>query len=153
MAMLDVKYYFWRNPKFRKATDIKNVPVYVFLLIVMAIAWSGVKTIQDNYALQKKISFLTQQNQVLSLQNDNTKLQNVYYQTNQYLDLAARQDLGLAGPSEQVMLVSKDTALKYVDQKLATTQKPAVTKKPASKYMSNLEAWRDFLLGRKILSD
>ena len=153
MTMLDSKYYFWRNPKFKKATDIKNVPVYLFVLVVMAIAWSGVKTIQDNYALQIKISVLKQQNEVLSLQNGNAKLQNGYYQTNQYIDLSARQDLGLAGQGEKVMLVSKATALKYVDQSLATTPKDTSVNKPTSRYMSNLEAWRDFLLGRKILAD
>lgn len=154
MAVLNRIYNLWNNPKLRRAIDIKNLPVYLFVLIVFAIAWSGVKTIQDNYQLQKKISVLKQQNEVLQLENDNIQLQNSYYQTNEYLDLAARQDLGRAGPDEKVMLVPKATALKYIDKNIAGNQEDDANKpSSSSRYMKNLEAWRDFLLGRKILSD
>lgn len=131
--------------------DIRNVVLYIFALIVLAITWSGVKTVQVNYELQKKISLIKQQNDVLQLENQNAQLQNQYYQTNQYLDLAARQNLGLAGQDEKVMLVPKKVALKYVDMSLivkAPSQVAAVDNR--SKYVKNIETWRDFLLGRKI---
>ena len=142
---------FWRNPKTRQSLDPKNLPVYLFTLVVLAIAWSGVKTIQDNYQLQKKISVLKQQNAVLQLQNDNAKLQNQYYNTNQYLDLAARQALGLASPGEKVLLIPKATALKYVDQTLAANSSSNGNTTTQSRYVKNIEAWRDFLLGRKTI--
>ena len=143
------------SQKIRRLTDVHNVPLYIFAIIVLAITWSGIKTAQTNYDLEKKISTLKQQNAVLQLQNDNTSLQDKYFQTDQYLDLAARQDLGLAAPGEQVMLVSKSTALKYVDQSLVPAGSSNATSGVASqsKYIKNLEDWRDFLLGRKLLSD
>lgn len=151
MAMLISKYFFWDNPKFKQFANPKNYPVYLFTLIVLAIAWSGVRTIQDNYELQKKISVLKQQNEVIKLQNDNTALQNKYYSTDQYLDLAARQSLGLAGPGEKVLLVPKTTALKYVSSTAVSAKES--TQVPRSKISKNLQAWRDFFLGRKIISD
>jgi cell division protein FtsB len=131
--------------------DIRNVVLYIFAIIVLAITWSGVKAVQVNYELQKKISVIRQQNDVLQLENQNAALQNRYYQTNQYLDLAARQNLGLAAPGEKVLLVPKNVALKYIDQSLITkAPTQAAVADSRSKYIKNLETWRDFLLGRKI---
>ena len=144
----------WDSRRLNKIFDPRNIGLYIFLLIVFAIVWSGVKTLQTNYELQKKISLLKQQNAVIDLQNQNTALQNQYFSTDQYLDLAARQDLGLAGPGEQVFLVPKATALKYIDPKLFPTDKSSsVGNDNRSTYVKNLEDWRDFLLGRKITGD
>ena len=139
---------------FSSFRDIRNVVLYIFAIIVLAITWSGVKAVQVNYELQKKISVIKQQNDVLQLENQNARLQNQYYKTNQYLDLAARQNLGLAGPGEKVFLVPKNVALKYIDQSLMVkAPMRASVADNRSKYAKNLEAWRDFLLGRKIFQD
>jgi len=138
------------SKKAKQLADARNIGLYIFGLVVVAIAWSGAKTVQSNYALQKQISTLKQQNAVLRLQNDNTALQNGYYQTDQYLELSARQNLGLAAPGEQVMIVPKNVAMSYIDRNLASATQSLDTasdKRPG--YIKNLEAWRDFLLGRK----
>ncbi len=140
---------FWNSKNRQQLTDVRNLGLYVFAIVVIAIAWSGVKTIQTNYELQKQISTLRQQNEVLKLQNDNTALQNQYYQTNAYLELAARQDFGLAAPGEQVLLISKDVVMKYVDPSLSpqVASKSNIDKR--SRYAKNFQAWKDFLLARK----
>src|SRR5258708_7005351 len=107
---------YWNSKNWRQLADMRNIGLYIFAVIVLAITWSSIKTLQTNYELQKQISTLKQQNDVFKLQNDNTTLQNQYYQTNQYLELAARQDFGLAAPGEKILLISKDVALKYVDK-------------------------------------
>ena len=151
--MLQSLKNFWKSGRRQQLTDARNVGLYIFALVVLAITWSGVKTVQTNYELQKQISTLKQQNEVLKLQNENIALQNKYYQTNQYLELAARQYYGLAAPGEKVWLVPKDAALKYVDQSLSQQNTAEKTEDKRSKYAKNFEAWRNFLLGRKILSD
>ena len=134
--------------KLKQFSDPRNLAVYVFVIVVIAIAWSGVKTLQSNYDLQKQISVLQQQNTVLNLQNQTIALQNKYFQTNDYLDLAARQDLGLAAPGEKVLLITPAVALKYVDPStIKKPQPPQADNRPG--YVKNIEAWRDFLLGRK----
>ena len=139
------------SKKAKQLTDIRNIGLYIFGIVIVAIAWSGAKTVQSNYELQKKISALQQQNAVLRLQNDNTALQNKYYQTDQYLELSARQNLGLAAPGEKVLLVPNDIAMKYIDRSLNKPDSVANAehdKRPS--YAKNLEAWRDFLLGRDL---
>ena len=130
-----------------------NIGLYVFGLIVLAITWSGVKTVQTNFELQKQVTTLEQQNAVLQLQNGNTELQNKYYQTDQYLELAARQYFGLAAPGEKILLVSKDVAMKYVDPKLGSSAGSGAAADKRSKYVKNFDAWRDFFLGRKVSID
>ena len=140
--------------KAKQLVDVRNIGLYIFGIVILAIAWSGAKTVQSNYELQKKISKLQQENTVLYLENGNTYLQNQYYKTDQYLELSARQNLGLAAPGEQVLLVPRDVALRYVDASLDKTavyvKDTAQDKRP--KYVKNLESWRDFLLGRNVSS-
>jgi len=141
---------FLNSKQAHQLLDPRNIALYIFGLIVLAIAWSGAKTVQNNYQLQKQITSLEQQNEILSLENGNAYLQNQFYQTNEYLELSARQNLGLAAPGEQVLVIPQSVALQYVDPALAS--QPAVSQTAPidnrSKYVKNLEAWRDFLLGR-----
>jgi cell division protein FtsB len=152
--MLDEIKNSLTGKKAKQIFDVRNIGLYIFGIVVVAIAWSGAKTVQNNYELQKQIETLNQQNAVLKLQNDNTALQNEYYQTDQYLELSARENLGLAAPGEKVMLVPKSTALKYVNPSLGSQNNAissaAADNRPA--YVKNLESWRDFLLGRKLSS-
>jgi len=142
-----IQRYWSQNQK--QLLDVRNIGLYIFAVIVLAITWSTARTIQSNYQLQKQVSVLRQQNEVLQLQNQNTDLQNRYFSTDQYLDLAARQNLGLAAPGEKVLLVPKAVALKYVDTNLVqTASSETVNVDTRSKYVKNIEDWRDFLLGR-----
>jgi cell division protein FtsB len=140
----------WNSKRFQQLIDVRNIALYLFAVIVLAITWSGVKTVQHNYDLQKKISELKQQNTVIDLQNQNTNLQNKYLQTDEYLELAARQNLGLAAPGEKVLIVPKNVAMQYVDPSLEKNGQQNNSSPPdnRSRYVKNIEAWRDFLIGR-----
>src|SRR3990167_9666970 len=100
----------WSLEHLKEFFSVNNVGFYIFAVIVLAIAWSGVRTVQNNYELQKQIALLKQQNEVLKLSNESTALKSRFYETDQYLDLAARQNLGLAAPGETVLLIPKATA-------------------------------------------
>lgn len=126
--------------------DIRNVGLLAFTLVVLLISWSGIKTIQTNYVLQKQISQLKQENAVHKLQNTNLQFQNQYYATNQYLEVTARQNLGLGAAGETELLVPKDVALAHtVDPAAAEAGKTALKK---AFWQTNFEAWMDFFLHR-----
>ena len=117
--------------------DVKFAGLMLFLIVVLLISWSGVKSIQTNYELQKQISTLHQQNQLRQLTNNNLKLENQYYNTDTYLDLAARQNFGVAAPGEKEIIVPKDVALGYtvaLPKQTATNQ--ASDKQPAASAIS-----------------
>jgi len=142
--------------RLKQLFSVNNVGFYIFAVIVLAIAWSGVRTVQNNYELQKQITVLKQQNELIELSNQNTALESQFYETDQYLELAARQNLGLAAPGETVLLVPKTTAMKYVDTTLAPkTDVPGENYDDSSKsrFAQNFHDWRDFLLGKEVFED
>ncbi|MBC7581560.1 septum formation initiator family protein [Aeromicrobium sp.] len=132
--------------------DPKFAGMMLFLVVVLLISWSGVKSIQTNYELQKQISGLQQQNAVQKLRNTNADLENEYYSTNSYQDLQARLNFGLAAPGEKEIVVPKDVALSYtVDPpKQQTILKPS-DKQSGSQ--QNFQAWVNFFLHRQNTSN
>jgi cell division protein FtsB len=131
----------------RRLNDTRFVGQVIFVIIVLLISWSGVKSIQTNYALQKQITGLHQQNGLQKLQNDNLSLQNQYFNSNQYLELSARQNFGLAAPGEQEIVVPKQVALAYTVN--LPTDKPVTAQSKQPAYQRNSESWIDFFLHRQ----
>jgi cell division protein FtsL len=128
--------------------DMRFTGQLVFAIIVLLITWSGIKSIQTNYDLQKQISTLKQQIVVAQLQNNNLALQNSYLDSNQYLELAARQNFGLAAPGEKEIIVPQSVALSYTTNLPTTTpQVTANSQQPG--YQKNFESWIDFFLHRQ----
>ena len=124
--------------------DIRFTGQVVFAGIVLLISWSGVKTIQTNYVLQKQISELKQQNAVHSLENKNLELQNQYFKTDDYLELSARRNFGLGKPGEKELLVPQSVAFTYAPEIKTAATEVAKT----SAHTSNLQSWVNFFLNR-----
>ena len=133
----------------QRLSDVRFVGQLVFVVIVLLISWSGVKTIQTNYGLQKQITALNQQNSLQKLQNDNLALQNQYFNSNQYLELSARQNFGLAAPGEKEVIVPARVALAYTVDMPTTTTTSDVAKAKQPAYQRNLESWINFFLHRQ----
>ena len=124
--------------------DLRVIGLVVFLVVALMITWSGVHVIETNYTLQRQIAELEQQNKIQKLKNENMELEKLYLESDEYLELEARKNLGLAAPGETVWVVPKEVALKHTvppaEQQDATVEE---TQK------SNFEAWLDFFLHRK----
>lgn len=140
----------WLNhPLVKQLRDVRAVGLLVFGVVVLLVSWSGVKVIQSNYELQKKISRLEQENSVQQLSNDNLELRNQYLKTDEYLELAARRQFGKGAPGETLVAIPKAVALAHtVDLPKEEVQKPAsVANRPT--YQKNFEAWMNFFLHRE----
>lgn len=144
--MLDKIKSFKNSPNFKQLQDTRALGLILFGLIAVMVTWSGVKAVQTNYALQKEISRLQQENEVKKLENTNLGLKNQYYNSDQYLELAARQSFGKAAPGETVVLIPRDVALAHTIEPSKKPEKPAAGQKP--KYQQNFEDWIDFFLQR-----
>lgn len=130
--------------------DVRAVGLLFFLVIVLLISWSGVKVIEMNYGLQKQIAELEQSVSLKELENDNLRLQNKYYESDEYLELSARKNLGLAAAGESVINVPKQVALNHTIDRNQTGIKSKTTpdvKKPF--WQRNFQSWVDFLLHRQ----
>ena len=133
--------------------DIRVLGLGLFLIIVLLISWSGVKAIQSNYTLQKQIAQLTQENKVQQLKNDNLSLQNEYLNSDQYLELSARQNFGLGASGETELLVPKSVALAQLVHLPNLTAASSSVINHQSTYAKNFHAWMDFFLHRQNTSD
>ncbi|HTB48898.1 MAG TPA: septum formation initiator family protein [Verrucomicrobiae bacterium] len=131
-----------------RLNDVRFVGQVLFVVIVLLVSWSGVKTIQTNYGLQKQISALQQQNTIQQLQNNNLALENQYLNSNQSLELSARENFGLAAPGEKEIVVPASVALTYTVN-LPTPTKPAEASVHQPTYQRNFESWVDFFLHRQ----
>jgi len=131
----------------QRLCDVRFTGQVVFVVIVLLISWSGIKTIQTNYGLQKQISALKQQNEVQKLQNNNLSLQNEYYNTNQYLELSARQNFGLAMPGEKEIIVPESVAMAYTVNLPGDNSSQSNSSKPV--YEHNFQSWVNFFLHRQ----
>jgi cell division protein FtsB len=133
----------------RRLNDPRFVGQLIFVIIVLLVSWSGVKSIQTNYNLQKQITALKQQNSLQQLQNSNLALQNQYYNSNQYLELSARQSFGLAAPGEKEVVVPASVAQAYTVNLPGTDTPDAATKAKQPTYQRNFQSWVDFFLHRQ----
>jgi len=132
--------------------DVRVVGLLTFTVMVLLISWSGVRAIDTNYGLQKQISELEQQNQVAELSNNNLKLQNQYFNTDQYLELAARQNFGLALPGEKELIVPKSVAAAHAaDVQNIEEAQAAQTKAKQPAYQRHFQEWMNFFLHRSQL--
>lgn len=136
---------------FSRLNDVRVIGQVVFVVIVLLISWSGVKVIHTNYKLQQDIARLQEENELQRLRNENQRLKNEYYNSPQYLELAARQNFGLAAPGEKVLLVPKEVALAHVPESVRGTAVETNRVRSASSkpfYQRNYQAWLDFFLHR-----
>jgi cell division protein FtsB len=131
----------------QRLSDIRFAGQVLFVIIVLMISWSGIKTIQTNYGLQKQITALAQQDQLQKLKNDNLALQNDYYNSKQYLELSARQNFGLAAPGEKEIIVPKTVALAHTVDLPKSTDQAVAARQPA--YQRNFQSWTNFFLHRQ----
>ncbi len=146
--MLDKIKNLYKSPYVQQFRDTKAVGLAIFGVMAVAITWSGVKTVQTNYALQRQISRLEQENEVKQLENNNLRLKNQYLETDQFLELAARRQFGKGAKGEQLLIVPRDVAVSYAAA--GVDKNRAMRKETSNKaaYQKNLEAWINFFLNR-----
>ncbi len=129
--------------------DVRVMGLLVFGVILLLVSWSGLQAIETNYKLQQQIARLEQQSQVTQLENNNLKLSNEYYNTEQYLELEARRQFGKAAPGEKLILVPKSVALTHTVDTPELTESAEKTPSLKPVYQRNFEAWMNFFFHRE----
>lgn len=136
--------------KVRPFLDVRIGGLAIFGVIVLLVSWSGISVLQNNYELEKELAEIKQRAEVQKLENENLRLKNTYLESDQYLELSARRQLGRAAEGETVYLVPHSVAMSRTveipTEKAATIQE-SVDNRPA--YQKNLSDWIDFMLNRK----
>ncbi len=125
--------------------DVRVIGVIGFGVIALLVTWNSIGVIQQNFELQQDIAELEGEITIQELENANLALRNEYYTTDQYLELQARRQFGLAAPGETVVTVPERVALKH-SVPIPEEEPAEQTANPDKpQYQQNLEAWGDFL--------
>lgn len=115
----------------------------MLIIVGVAVFWLGFMTItidvmNRNYRLQRQVDQGVLDNQVIEIQNENLRLEQAYYKTNEYLELSARALLGKALPGEHLVLLKR--------AEVADTNQGKTNQQFEQR--SNLDQWLDFLSGK-----
>ncbi|MDZ7786391.1 MAG: hypothetical protein U5L95_04700 [Candidatus Saccharibacteria bacterium] len=131
----------------KQLRDVRVLGLYVFIAIALLVTINSVSVIQSNYELQQRVSRIQQENDVQRLENETLRLKNQYYETDQYLELAARQQFNKGEPGETLLLVPSDVAMSHAAEELPLeSPQESAPQKPG--YQQNFEAWMEFIFRR-----
>ena len=95
--------------RYRHYLTIQNGTIVVAFLISMGWVWGTVQTLQKNFTYQQQVDTLTQNVELEKLRNQNLKFQQQYYQSDEFLELSARQRLGKASPGEKLIILPRSS--------------------------------------------
>jgi len=131
-------YYRFRH----EYLTLNNVVIVIAFIIAANWVWGSLEMMQRNFSLQKELDDKSRQLIVAQLDSENAKLEQRYYKTDEYKELAVRQRLGLVQPGERVLILPPNSeAVKNADK--AAQVKPSVT----IVQTSNFNQWMNFLFG------
>lgn len=133
--------HYWRT-----YGTMNNVVVAAALLVATSWVWGSISVMQTNFTAQKMVDSQKRQLLLTQLQVDTLKFQQNYYNSDEYKDLAARQDLGLVSPGEKVLILPPNSVTTQQEDKADTAREAAVT--PVGESTSNVSQWLDFFSGR-----
>ncbi len=126
--------------KLKPLLTLNNVMLVAALILALSWAWSTISIMSRNYDLERQVQQAQLNNQISKLQNENLKLEQAYYQTNEYLELSARSLLNKANPGEHVVVLPNTNSQGVATQVTVSSN--------TSANESNFEQWIDFLFGR-----
>lgn len=138
-----------KNIDFKTVLSNKNLSLYLFLIVALAVAWSTARIIQKNYVLQQQITELQQQTVIQEQENKNQALKNQYYQTDAYLDLAARKYFAKSSPGERIFVVPEETASKYIKTPPAPETESRIVEQK-NRILKNWQNWLSFLTNQSL---
>ncbi len=118
----------------------ENIGLIIAGLFGIWVVWNTFFIVIKNNRLKNEIAELRENVAVLELENRNLELGISYYQTDEYLEQAVRDDLLLKDPNENVAIAPKTKNAPY--------QPFADEKAQSQQDKSNFQQWIDFLLGR-----
>ena len=130
--------------KFSRTSDFwrKNILFIAALLIALMVTWKIIDQVNHNYRLEQRAGELRARSDLLAQQIKNQNLNNEFFRSDYYLELAIREQQGYLLPDENVLIIDEQKIIQikkdYQPEVVITDETPAVES-------SNLQQWRNFV--------
>jgi len=121
---------------------LNNAVIFIAFIIAVNWVWGSLGVMQKNFTLQKEHDDKSRQLILAQLDSENAKLEQRYYKTDEYKELAVRQRLGLVTPGESLLVLPQNSQA-VIDADKASQ----VTSTPQLPPTSNFKQWMNFLFG------
>lgn len=131
-------YYLVRHKYF----TLNNAVIAIAFMIAAGWVWGSLGVMQRNYGLQKQLDDKSRELIVAQLDTENAKLEQRFYKTDEYKELAVREKLGLGLPGESVLILPPNSETAKDDDKINSIKQSDQTVPT-----SNFNQWMNFLLG------
>ena len=121
-----------------------NVLIFIAIALCLLWTWGTIGSLSRNWALAQELISRQRERALLELEVETLELENEYYHSAEYQELAARKYQGRKLPGETMIYLpsnSEAAKTKHVADVVASS--------PKTKEMSNFEQWIAFLFGMK----
>jgi hypothetical protein len=143
MQKINIQYIKRLYNRFKqKYVNINNAVILVGFVIAANWVWGALGVMQRNYNLQKELDDKTKQLVVAQLDTENARLEQRYYKTREYQELAVREHLGLVLPGDKVLILPPNSNAAK-NEELTLKSKPSLSQPK----QSNFSQWMNFLFG------
>ncbi len=129
--------------RYRHLVTIQNAGLAIALIVALSWVWGAVMTLQKNYQHQRDVDINSQKIELAKLQNQNYKYQQAYFKSDEFLELSAREKLGLAQPGEHLVILPSSEGITDT----VTTVTPTSTVTAVDE--SNWSKWMSFFFGSR----
>ena len=115
---------------------IDNVIIVVSVIVAAAWIWGSISSMERNYSLQRQLELKTREKLLAEIQYKTLEFENKYLHSEEYQELAARENLGLASEGENVLILET-----YPKQETENSSSKS------DKEDSNFTQWMNFIFG------
>lgn len=123
--------------KLQAVFSLEDGVLLVALLVAASLLWNTIGAMQRNFQLQQRVDVMAQETELLSLETQNLEFQKKYHESPEFMELSARENLGLVAEGEKVIILPKQTEPQAETVAL-----------PARETRGNFEQWLYFFFGR-----
>lgn len=120
-----------------------NVVLMIALALCFAFTWGAISSMSRNWTLAQEVANRQREKAVLELEVETLELENAYYLSDEYQELAARKYQGKKLPGETMIYLPANS--EYAKTKHSNDDLTETT--VASTTLSNFEQWMKFLFG------
>jgi cell division protein FtsB len=136
-----VKTWFRRLRYYTKKDILTFNNIVLFFAVVLCLVWTygAINSMSRNLQLEEKLKTRQLEAAKLKLEVETLKLEQDYFQTDEYKELMARIKLNRMQPGETMVVLPKNSE--------SAINKYANTKTEMKQERSNFAEWLDFLFG------